>query len=110
STGTGFVLDAGNGLVVTNFHVVNGGSSFSVGVNGNLRPARIAGAAPCDDLAVVQVADNSGMETFPLGSQGDLRQGEQVVAVGYPASVSIYDELSSTTGIVSCVYGWLLAF
>jgi S1-C subfamily serine protease len=105
STGTGFVLDAGRGLVATNFHVVNGGSRFAVGVDGNLREARIAGAAPCDDLAVLEVADHSGMETFPLGSQKDLQQGEQVVAVGYPASASLDDNLSSTAGVVSRVEG-----
>jgi putative serine protease PepD len=105
STGTGFVLDAGRGLVVTNFHVVNGGSKFAVGVDGNLRAASIAGAAPCDDLAVLHVSDTSGMETFPLGSQGDLKQGEQVVAVGYPASASLDDNLSSTVGVVSRVSG-----
>jgi S1-C subfamily serine protease len=103
SGGTGFVLDAGEGLVVTNFHVVNGGSRFAVGVDGNLRAAAIAGAAPCDDLAVLKVADTSGMETFPLGSQGDLQQGEQVVAVGYPASASLDDNLTSTAGVVSRV-------
>src|SRR4051794_199200 len=105
SGGTGFVLDASEGLVVTNFHVVNGGSTFQVGVDGNLRDARIAGAAPCDDLAVLAVSDHSGMENFPLGSQGDLKQGEQVVAVGYPASASLDDELSSTAGVVSRVQG-----
>ena len=105
SGGTGFVLDADKGLVVTNFHVVNGGSNFSVGVDGNLRDATIAGAAPCDDLAVLRVDDHSGMETFPLGSQSDLQQGEQVVAVGYPASASLDDNLSSTAGVVSRVRG-----
>src|SRR3954471_3874563 len=103
SGGTGFVLDAGRGLVVTNFHVVNGGSRFAVGVDGNLRGATIAGAAPCDDLAVLKVADTSGMETFPLGSQQELQQGEQVVAVGYPASASLDDNLTSTAGVVSRV-------
>jgi S1-C subfamily serine protease len=105
SGGTGFVLDAGKGLVVTNFHVVNGGSSFQVGVDGNLRKAEIAGAAPCDDIAVLSVSDHSGMENFPLGSQDELKQGEQVVAVGYPASASLDDELSSTAGVVSRVQG-----
>jgi S1-C subfamily serine protease len=103
SGGTGFVLDAGQGLIVTNFHVVNGGSQFSVGVDGNLRTAQITGAAPCEDLAVLQVADRSGLETFPLGSQKELRQGDQVVAVGYPASASLDDNLTSTAGVVSRV-------
>jgi S1-C subfamily serine protease len=103
SGGTGFVLDADRGLVVTNFHVVNGGDRFAVGVDGNLRDARIAGAAPCDDLAVLRVADHNGMETFPLGSQQDLKQGEQVVAVGYPESAALDDNLTSTAGVVSRV-------
>jgi S1-C subfamily serine protease len=103
SGGTGFVLDAGHGLVVTNFHVVNGGTRFAVGVDGNLRGATIAGAAPCDDLAVLRVTDHSGMETFPLGSQQELKQGEQVVAVGYPASAALDDNLTSTAGVVSRV-------
>jgi S1-C subfamily serine protease len=45
------------------------------------------------------------METFALGSQKDLKQGEQVVAVGYPASASLDDNLSSTAGVVSRVEG-----
>jgi S1-C subfamily serine protease len=109
SGGTGFVLDAGRGLVVTNFHVVNGGSRFAVGVDGNLRRATIAGAAPCDDLAVLHVSDKSGMQTFPLGSQKDLMQGEQVVAVGYPESASLDDNLTSTAGVVSRVQSSFLA-
>jgi S1-C subfamily serine protease len=103
STGTGFVLDAGHGLVVTNFHVLNGGSAFAVGVDGNLREARIAGAAPCDDLAVLQVSDTSGMRDFPLGSQQALKEGEHVVAVGYPTNASLDDNLTSTAGVVSVV-------
>src|SRR5436305_6649749 len=43
------------------------------------------------------------METFPLGSQQDLKQGEQVVAVGYPESASLDDNLTSTAGVVSRV-------
>src|SRR4051812_25801198 len=105
SAGSGFVLDASKGLVVTNFHVVNGGSSFEVGVGQDLRDARIVSAAPCDDLAVLSVEDHGGMQDFPLGSQADLQQGEQVVAVGYPASASLSDELSSTAGVVSRVKG-----
>jgi S1-C subfamily serine protease len=72
-------------------------------VDGNLRSAQIAGAAPCDDLAVLKVSDKSGLEDFPLGSQDDLEEGEQVVAVGYPANASLDDNLTSTAGVVSVV-------
>ncbi len=103
SSGTGFVLDAGRGLVVTNFHVVNGGQEFRVGVDGDLRAARVSSAAPCDDLVILQVSDKSGLKNFPLGSQKNLKQGEQVVAVGFPANASLDDNLTSTAGVVSAV-------
>jgi S1-C subfamily serine protease len=102
-SGSGFVLDAGRGLVVTNFHVVNQGTSFQVGVADQLRAAKIVGAAPCDDLAVLSVETHDGMKTMPLGSQAELDQGDDVVAVGFPANASQDDNLTSTAGVVSVV-------
>ena len=103
SSGSGFVLDAGEGLVMTNFHVVNGGEEIEVGVEEDSRPADLVAAAPCDDLALLKVDDNEGMESIELGSQGDLKQGDEVVALGYPLNASLQDELTSTTGTVSVV-------
>jgi S1-C subfamily serine protease len=99
--GSGWVLDADRGLVVTNFHVVNGGERFEVGVNDAPRSARLVAAAPCDDLAMLRVDDTSGLRAFPLGSQADVEQGDPVVALGYPANASLEDKLTSTTGSVS---------
>jgi len=102
-TGSGWVLDAAQGLIVTNAHVVNSGSSFRVGVDDRLRPAEVVGSAPCEDLAVLRVADTSGLKTLPLGSQSSLRLGEPVVAVGFPGNASLDSKLTSTTGVVSVV-------
>ena len=101
ATGSGFTLDRDEGFVVTNFHVVNGGNEFDVRVGDDYRGARIVGAAPCDDLALLRVEDGEGMKEIRLGSQGDLRQGQQVVALGFPASPSLRGELTSTAGVVS---------
>jgi S1-C subfamily serine protease len=102
ATGSGFVLDAGGGLVVTNFHVVNGGSAFAVDVGGGgARAARLVGAAPCDDLALLAVADTQGLRALEVARGGDVEQGEPVVAVGFPASGGDGDDLASTTGVVS---------
>ncbi len=100
-SGTGWVLDAANGLVVTNAHVVDGGSTFRIGVKGKARDATIVGLAPCEDLAVLEVADRSGLRTMPLGDQGSLELGETVVAIGYPQAASAGASLTSTTGVVS---------
>jgi serine/threonine protein kinase/S1-C subfamily serine protease len=100
-TGSGWTLDAGRGLVVTNGHVVNGGQSFQVGVDGQLRTAKVVGDAPCDDIAVLQVTPSDGLRTMPLGSQSDVREGDDVVALGYPQSASADAKLTATSGVVS---------
>jgi S1-C subfamily serine protease len=97
------VLDAEQGLVVTNNHVTNGGTGWTVGVDDAQRPAELVGAAPCEDLALLQVDDTSELVTLPLGSQGDLRQGQTVVAVGFPGTASERANLVPTTGVVSVV-------
>lgn len=101
--GTGWVLDASQGLIVTNQHVVNAGTDWVVIGLGRERPARLVGAAPCEDLAVLQVQDASGLETLPLGSQGELEEGDSVVVVGFPGSGSLESRLTATEGIVSVV-------
>ena len=99
--GTGWVLDADRGLIVTNAHVVNGGTEIKIGFNGEERPAKVLGVAPCDDLAVLQVDKTDGLKTLPLGSQSTLRGGDTVVALGFPGTASAKDELTTTTGVVS---------
>jgi S1-C subfamily serine protease len=101
--GTGWVLDARAGLLVTNAHVVNAGDTFTVGVGDTLRSARVVAASPCEDLAVLRIDDARGLRTLPLGSQQRLRLGESVVAVGYPGNASRNDALTSTTGVISVV-------
>jgi S1-C subfamily serine protease len=102
-SGTGWVLDATEGLVVTNAHVVNGGTSLLVGIDQDIAGATTVGVAPCEDLAVLRVRGLAGLESLPLGDQASLEQGQTVVAVGYPANASAEASLTSTTGVVSVV-------
>ena len=106
--GSGWVLDAGEGLVVTNAHVVNlqpdaGTSSFEVTADGRSRAAEVVGVAPCEDLALLRVSDTEGLRTLPLGSQAELEQGETVVAAGFPETASSEPNLVATRGVVSVV-------
>jgi S1-C subfamily serine protease len=102
-SGSGFVIDAGEGFVMTNFHVVNGGQEIEVGVEEDSRTAELVAAAPCDDLALLRVDDTDGMKAIEFGSQDDVKQGDEVVALGYPINASLQDELTSTSGTVSVV-------
>ncbi|MGH2845912.1 MAG: S1C family serine protease, partial [Thermoleophilaceae bacterium] len=103
SLGSGVVVDASEGLVLTNFHVVGLGGDVQAGRPGALEDATVRAAAPCDDLALLEVEELDGFEELPLGSQGELAQGDQVVALGYPASVSGGTSLTTTAGVVSAV-------
>jgi len=100
-SGTGWVLDAKQGLIVTNFHVVNAGNEVSIAIDGAERDAKLIGAAPCDDLAVVQVEERDGLKSLPLAAPESIEQGEEVIAVGYAAGAGDEDRLTSTTGVVS---------
>jgi S1-C subfamily serine protease len=101
--GSGWVWDARRGLIVTNAHVINDGESFKVSVGHNLVPAKVVGVAPCEDLAVLRVPATTGLKSISLGSQGALKLGDTVVAVGYPQSASANANLTSTAGVVSVV-------
>jgi putative serine protease PepD len=93
-TGSGFVLDARRGLIATDAHVVNQGTAFQVVAAGRARPATVRGVAPCEDLALLQVADARGLHAAPLGS--GVQQGETAVALGYSDG-----GFTATAGVVS---------
>ena len=100
-TGSGWVLDGRAGLVVTSAHVLNQGDAVRVAAGGRARPAAVVAAAPCEDVALLRVADRAGLRSVKLGTGAQIRQGETVVALGYPAGAAPSDELTSTTGVVS---------
>jgi S1-C subfamily serine protease len=101
--GSGWVWDAKRGLIVTNAHVVGDGESFQVSIGDELVPARVVGVAPCEDLAVLKVRTTAALKSIQLGSQGAIKRGETVVAVGFPQSASADANLTSTAGVVSVV-------
>jgi S1-C subfamily serine protease len=103
SFGSGVVVDADEGLVLTNFHVVGIGDDVQAGRPGALDDATVRAAAPCDDLALLELDDLDDFGELALGSQGELAQGDQVVALGYPASASGGTSLTSTAGVVSAI-------
>jgi putative serine protease PepD len=103
ATGSGFLMD-GQGHVVTNEHVVEGSTRFTVrfGEEGDPLPARLLGKDPSTDLAVLEVDPKKvPAETKPLelASSSGLRPGDVAIAIGSPFGLSG----SVTTGIVSAL-------
>jgi S1-C subfamily serine protease len=103
ASGTGVIVDAAEGLVLTNFHVVALGPDLKAGTPQRLDDAEVRAAAPCEDLALLHVEGLEDRGAIPLGRQADVQQGDQVVALGYPASASGGHSLTSTAGVVSSV-------
>ena len=98
--GTGFIVRS-DGIVVTNFHVVEGASEVTV-VTSDEDPisydARVVGGDMEADLAILDI-DATDLPTVPLGNSADLRLGQQVVAIGY--ALGLEGGPSVTTGVVS---------
>lgn len=98
-TGSGFVIDD-RVHVITNNHIVTGASSVSVtGADGRQRSARVVGTDPSNDVAVLRIDPGPELHPLVLGRSGDVRVGEQVLAIGSPLGLSG----TVTSGIVSAV-------
>ena len=103
ANGTGVLVDAGAGLVLTNFHVIALGNDIQAGTPVRLDDAEIEAAAPCEDLALLKVEGLDDRRAIALGDQDAVSQGDPVVALGYPISASGGKSLTSTAGVVSSV-------
>lgn len=87
-SGTGFVINAAAGLVLTNAHVVSGAGVLKAGLSsGEQVSAKTLGTAPCEDLAVVQLNEvpESLVEVI-LGDSAELVSQDTVTAIGYPTA------------------------
>ncbi|MDA0182216.1 trypsin-like peptidase domain-containing protein [Solirubrobacter phytolaccae] len=108
--GSGIVVDAEKGLVLTNAHVVAGQTSIKAKVaDGTEISARVVSQAPCEDLALVSLRPTpKSLVEAKLGSSGKVAAGDRVVALGYP---SAFEErlsgrtLQASEGIVSAPTG-----
>ncbi|HLS76005.1 MAG TPA: trypsin-like peptidase domain-containing protein [Nocardia sp.] len=100
--GSGVVLSS-DGLILTNNHVASGGGSNATIVvrfsDGTSAPARIVGADPVSDLAVIKVEGRTDLTPIEMGSSADLQVGEPVIAIGSPLGLAG----TVTTGIVSAL-------
>ena len=99
SLGSGVIVDAGKGLVLTNHHVIEGADEVSVTLaDGRTFPATFVGSDPDTDVALMRIQADK-LVAVPLANSDQLRVGDFVVAVGNPFGFS----QTVTSGIVSAV-------
>lgn len=101
SLGSGVVVDAKRGYVLTNNHVIDKADEITVTLqNGRELTAELVGADPETDIAVLKVKpDGVKLTALPLGDSNALRVGDFVVAVGNPFGLG----QTVTSGIVSAL-------
>ena len=108
-SGSGFVVDSRQGLIVTNEHVIEGYSSVEVVFADGVRvPGRVFGHYATADVALVQIAPMRRLLALTFANDAD--QGEQVIALGFPRAYTIGEAMTMTVGFVSAFrnYGGVL--
>ena len=100
SLGSGVIVDGRKGLVLTNSHVVQSGTDIQVRLkDGREFKARLRGADPDFDLAVLELEGAKTLPSLSMGDSSDVLPGETVIAIGNPYGFSH----TVTTGVVSAL-------
>jgi serine protease Do/serine protease DegQ len=97
--GSGVIVDAMNGYILTNHHVIANADEITVTLLENRSfAARVVGSDEASDLAVLQIEATS-LKSVPFGDSTEVRVGDYVVAIGNPFGFSN----TVTSGIVSAL-------
>ncbi len=99
SIGSGFVIDAENGYIATNHHVIESGTEVSViFYDGKEYEATVVNSDAVTDLAVLKI-EAEGLVQVEIGNSNNIKVGENVVAIGTPYDQGLAGTM--TCGIVS---------
>ena len=96
SLGSGFVIN-NNGTIITNNHVINNAEDILVKVGNKEYEAKVLGADPYSDLAVLKINTNEKFTPVKFGNSDKARVGDWVVAIGNPFGLGG----TVTAGIIS---------
>ena len=100
ATGSGVIVDAERGYVLTNNHVVEGTSAVQITTkDGRQFSAKVVGRDPPTDVAVLQVQNPVGLKALPFGDSDGLDVGDFVLAIGNPFGLG----QTVTSGLVSAL-------
>ncbi|HGF6043135.1 MULTISPECIES: serine endoprotease DegP [Enterobacter] len=98
--GSGVIIDAAKGYVVTNNHVVDNASTIKVQMSdGRKFDAKVVGKDPRSDIALIQIQDPKNLTAIKLADSDALRVGDYTVAIGNPFGLGE----TVTSGIVSAL-------
>jgi serine protease Do/serine protease DegQ len=99
SAGSGVIVDATNGYILTNHHVVENADRIQISLLDNQTlDAEIVGSDAATDIAVIKV-DPRNLVALPIGDSNNVEVGDFVIAIGNPFGLSH----TVTSGIVSAL-------
>jgi Do/DeqQ family serine protease len=100
SLGSGVIIDGKRGFILTNAHLIERSGNIKVVLEDEREfEAKIVGADPDSDLAVLQIDSPTRLPSIEMGGSDDLMIGETVIAIGNPFGFSH----TVTTGVISAV-------
>ena len=95
--GSGVILDAARGIIVTNHHVIENGQKYTVDLlDGRLFDAVLIGSDKATDIAVLKI-EGTGLSQVQVVDSDTLRTGDLAFAVGYPMGL----DQTLTMGVIS---------
>ncbi len=99
SAGSGVIVDAERGYILTNHHVVGDADAIQISlIDGSVHDAEIVGSDPATDIAVIKV-DAEGLTEMTIGDSTSARVGDFVIAIGNPFGLGH----TVTSGIISAL-------
>ncbi|WP_366554556.1 Do family serine endopeptidase [Aquibaculum sediminis] len=99
SAGSGVIVDAGRGLVMTNTHVIEHADQIIVSlVDGRQEPAEVVGVDSATDIALLRIRGDN-LQAAPMGDSDRLEVGDLVFAIGNPFGLG----QTVTSGIISAL-------
>jgi len=99
SAGSGVIVDAEQGYILTNHHVVGDADTIQISlIDGEILDAEIVGSDPATDIAVIKV-EADGLTDMPIGNSEGARVGDFVIAIGNPFGLGH----TVTSGIISAL-------
>jgi len=99
SAGSGVIVDAERGYILTNHHVVANADTIQISlIDGEILDAEIVGSDPATDIAVIKV-EADGLTDMPIGNSESARVGDFVIAIGNPFGLGH----TVTSGIISAL-------
>ena len=112
ASGSGFILSS-NGIIVTNYHVIDGATGVDVFVNRDngvkKYKAKVLISDKTNDISLLQIDDNTfaKFSALPYAVKTTIQDvGTNVFALGYPMSNILGEEIKVTDGIISSKTGY----